>query len=146
MRKHKQSKHKAFPLLAISPRMQASWRGEAVRAVREGLTEAPWSTSSLTLSMLPAAQAWQRGVLPWMVRTSTCTQFSMANRVYTLDLQSWRSFCRVGCLLFIHFISQCFIPAIFSSIVGSMMICLCSFIVSHHCWEGYFGNVIGYRL
>lgn len=51
--------------------MQASWRGEAVRAVRDGLTLAPYSKSSLAHSRLPEAQALHRGVLPWMVRTST---------------------------------------------------------------------------
>lgn len=53
------------------PCMQASWSGEAVRAVRDGLTLAPYPKSSLTHSRLPEAQALHRGVLPWMVRTST---------------------------------------------------------------------------
>lgn len=55
----------------VLPCMQASWSGEAVRAVRDGLTLAPYSSSSLAHSRLPEAQALQRGVLPWMVRTST---------------------------------------------------------------------------
>ena len=53
------------------PFMQASWSGEAVRAVRDGLTLAPYCKSSFAHSRLPEAQAWHRGVLPWIVRTST---------------------------------------------------------------------------
>lgn len=53
------------------PRIQASWSGDAVRAVRDGFTLAPYSKSSLAHSRLPEAQALHRGVLPWMVRTST---------------------------------------------------------------------------
>lgn len=53
------------------PRMQASWSGEAVRAVRDGFTLAPYSKSSLAHSRLPEEHALHRGVLPWMVRTST---------------------------------------------------------------------------
>lgn len=46
-------------------------RGEAVSAVREGLTLAPCSSSIFAHSRLPAAQVLQRGVLPWMVLMST---------------------------------------------------------------------------
>lgn len=55
----------------VLPFMQASCRGEAVSAVREGLTLAPCSSSIFAHSRLPAAQVLQRGVLPWMVLMST---------------------------------------------------------------------------
>ena len=61
----------AWPPPEVAPCMQASWSGEAVRAVRDGFTLAPCSSSSSTHSRLPEAQALHRGVLPWMVRTST---------------------------------------------------------------------------
>lgn len=53
-----------------APPMHASWRGEKVKS--GGLTVAPCSSNSLTHSMLPAAQASHRGVLPSMLRASTC--------------------------------------------------------------------------
>lgn len=49
--------------------MQASWRGEKVNS--GGFTVAPYSSSSLTQSRLPAAQASHSGVLPSMLRAST---------------------------------------------------------------------------
>lgn len=49
--------------------MQASWRGEKVN--NGGLTVAPYWSSSLTHSRLPAAQASHNGVLPSMLRAST---------------------------------------------------------------------------
>lgn len=53
--------------------MHASCRGEKVKS--GGLTVAPNSNSSLTHSRLPAAQASHSGVLPSMLRASTCFKY-----------------------------------------------------------------------
>ena len=62
------------PALSLFPQSYPLCRpraGEAVSAVREGLTLVPCSSSIFAHSRLPAAQALQRGALPWMVLTST---------------------------------------------------------------------------
>lgn len=56
-------------VLQYAPPIQASWSGEKVNS--GGLTVAPYSSSSFTHSMLPAAQASHSGVLPSMLRAST---------------------------------------------------------------------------
>lgn len=75
------------------PWMQASWSGDAVRAVRDGFTLAPYSKSILAHSRLPEAQALHRGVLPWMVRTSTCKTQPLFDG--TLILHIWVTRWRV---------------------------------------------------
>lgn len=55
----------------LSPPMQASCRGEAVREVRAGFALAPYCSKSLTHSKLPAEQASHSGVLPSTFLAST---------------------------------------------------------------------------
>ncbi len=66
--------------------MQASWRGENVNS--GGLTVAPYSNNSFTHSRLPAAQASHSGVLPSMLRASTCRAQSRKKVKYTPVSQS----------------------------------------------------------
>lgn len=79
------NEHISFPSLfpEDAPWMQASWSGDAVSAVSEGFTVAPYSKSSRAHSRLPAAQALQRGVLPWMVRMSTWNSHTHIRRHLT---------------------------------------------------------------